>query len=212
MITSRQRLGLGFVSTVLSLGLLGGCGVSVETGSDATTSGSTSMSAPAPSASPSQAGTTGPTGSTHQAPGVVPPGATPLAERVTDSVRPVTQSTAQVKGDGGGPHEGALSLWAGCDGAVDEVAFDVTGHTTFQGSLGLRANVPDDMRIEVLVLTDGEPVQNLRLDGTNPTPALLPVRVLTEGRSTVTLQTKVVAGTCSDAAESYVVLVDGYVA
>ena len=40
---------------------------------------------------------------------------------------------------------------------------------------------------------------------------LLPVRFLIEGKKTVTLQTKVVRGTCSSATESYAVLVDGYV-
>lgn len=142
----------------------------------------------------------------------VPADAVAVDTLVAKASRPAERTSATIKGDAGGTrHDNALSLWAGCEGTPDEVVFGIAGHQIFQGKLGLRASVPDDIVIEVLILADDEAVQNIRLDGTNPTPALLPVRFLVEGRKTVTTRTKVVRGTCSEASDSYAVLVDGYV-
>lgn len=131
---------------------------------------------------------------------------------VTRSSRPAERTSATIKGDAArATHGDALSLWAGCEGTPDEVVFGVAGHQLFEGKLGLRASVPDDIVIEVLILAGDEAVQNIQLDGTNPTPALIPVRFLLKGATTVTTRTKVVRGTCSESDDSYAVLVDGYV-
>ena len=142
----------------------------------------------------------------------VPAGAVAVDTLVTRATRDAVRTTATIKGDAAGTrYDSALSLWAGCEGAPDEVVFGVAGHAVFQGQLGLRTSVPDDIVIEVLILAGGDPVQNIRLDGTKPTPALVPVRFLLDGKKTVTTQTKVVRGTCADSDDSYAVLVDGYV-
>lgn len=141
----------------------------------------------------------------------MPSDAKPVDTLVARATRDAERTTATIKGDASGTrYDSALSLWAGCDGSEDEVIFGVVGHKVFQGKLGLRASVPDIV-VHVLILADGDPVQNVQLDGTNPTPALLPVRFLIDDKKTVTIQTKVVRGTCSSSAESYAVLVDGYV-
>ncbi len=180
-----------------------GCSVAVTTGSPTNPPGGTQPADPTATA-PS---TTAPT--TEES---MPPEAKPVDTLVTRATRDADRTTATVKGDASGTrYDSALSLWAGCDGSEDEVLFGVAGHRIFQGKLGLRASVPDDIVVHVLILADGDPVQNLQLDGTNPTPALLPIRFLIDGKKKATMRTKVVKGTCSSAEESYAVLVDGYV-
>lgn len=183
--------------------LTAGCSVAVTTGSPTNPPGSAQPADPT-AAAPSTAAPT-----TEES---VPSDAKSVDTLVTRATRDAERTTATVKGDASGTrYDSALSLWAGCDGAEDEVVFGIVGNKIFQGKLGLRASVPDDIVVHVLILADGDPVQNLQLDGTNPTPALLPIRFLIDGKKTVTLQTKVVKGTCTDATESYAVLVDGYV-
>ncbi len=183
--------------------LTAGCSVAVTTGAPTNPPGSAQPADPT-AAAPSTAAPT-----TEES---VPSDAKPVDTLVARATRDAERTTATIKGDASGTrYDSALSLWAGCDGTEDEVLFGVAGNKIFQGKLGLRASVPDDIVVHVLILADGDPVQNLQLDGTNPTPALLPVRFLIEGKKTVTLQTKVVRGTCSSATESYAVLVDGYV-
>ena len=182
--------------------LSAGCSVAVTTGPSVSPPATTQPADPTtatPSDSPS----------TEES---VPAGARSVDGLVVRATREAERTSTTVKGDAGRTrYDNALSLWAGCDGSEDEVVFGVAGHRIFQGKLGLRASVPDDIVVHVLILADGDPVQNIQLDGTNPTPALLPIRFLIDGKKTVTLQTKVVKGICTDATESYAVLVDGYV-
>ena len=133
----------------------------------------------------------------------------PLDSLVASSTRPATMSTTKVLGDDD-TYDG-LSLWAGCDGNIDEVVLDVRGRELLQGALALRASTPTDIIAEVLILVDDEPVQNIRLDGTNPVPPLVPTVLALTGKQKVTTQTKVVRGECAEAEESYVVWVNGYV-
>lgn len=131
---------------------------------------------------------------------------------VTASTRPAVRTSATIKGDATRTtYDNALSLWAGCEGASDEVTLDVAGRSRFEGSLGLRTSAPGDIAVHVLVTADGRAVQNIQLDGANPTPALVPLNVVVDGHRTITLATQVVSGTCSVASDSYAVLVDGYV-
>lgn len=179
----------------LALPLTAGCSVAVTAVSPA---GSPAASQPPAAPSPSEE--------------PAPAGAEAVDTLVVRSTRDADRTTATIKGDSAGTrHSSALSLWAGCEGTPDEVVFGVSGHTIFQGKLGLRTSVPDDIVIEVLILAGDDPVQNIRLDGTDPNPPLVPFRFLLDGKKTVTTQTKVVRGSCSESADSYAVLVDGYV-
>lgn len=178
------------------LALSTGCTVSV-TGPSASTSAA-STSAASTSAAP--AGT----------PSGVPAGARTLDSLVTAATRPAVRTDATVLGDGGS-YANALSLWAGCDGSVDEVTLAVSGARLLQGRLALRASAPTSIVAEVLILVDGEPVQNVRLDAGHPVPAFVPTVLVLTGKTNVTTRTKVVQGECTEADQSYVVWVDGHV-
>lgn len=200
MTNQHPRLARLFAAGALTLTLLStGCSVAVTTGSPSD-----------PQAQSQPAGT--PTSASSPSEDAVPAGAVAVDTLVARSTRPADRTSTTVKGDAGSTrYDNALSLWAGCEGTPDEVVFGVAGHQIFQGKLGLRTSVPDDIVIEVLILADDEAVQNIQLDGTNPTPALVPIRFLIKDAKTVTTRTKVVRGTCSESAGSYAVLVDGYV-
>jgi hypothetical protein len=200
MTNQHPRLARLFAAGALTLTLLSaGCSVAVTTGS--------------PSDPPAQSQPAGtPSSASSPSEDAVPAGAVAVDTLVARSTRPADRASTTVKGDAGSTrYDNALSLWAGCEGTPDEVVFGIAGHQIFQGKLGLRTSVPDDIVIEVLILADDEAVQNIQLDGTNPTPALVPIRFLIKDAKTVTTRTKVVRGTCSESADSYAVLVDGYV-
>lgn len=182
--------------------LSAGCSVAVTTGPSASPPASTQSADPTTATPPDSP-------STEES---VPAGAKSVDGLVVRATREATRTSTTVKGDArSSRYDNALSLWAGCDGSTDEVLFGVAGHKIFQGKLGLRSSVPDDIVVHVLILADGDPVQNIQLDGTNPTPALVPIRFLIEGKKTVTVQSKVVRGNCASSDDSYAVLVDGYV-
>lgn len=211
MSTDRSRLCRLAVAGV-ALILSAGCSVTVasggpssqppagtaSTGPEATNTESTNNESATPGP---PATTTGPTG--------IPSASRNLESVVATSTRPATLSTTRILGDDGS-YEG-LSLWAGCDGEVDQVVLDVAGYELLQGQLALRASAPTDIVAEVLILVDDEPVQNIRLDATNPVPALVPTILVLSGKQTVTTRTKVVSGQCAEAEDSYVVWVNGYV-
>lgn len=135
-----------------------------------------------------------------------------LDRLVQSATRPADRGPAKVLGDKtGAEYPNALSLWAGCDGDVDQVTYKVDGYRLLEGRLALRDSAPRDVVIEVLISVDGSPVQNIQLDGVNPTPAFVPVQAVLTGRSLVTTQTKVVKGTCTESEESYALMVDGRV-
>lgn len=192
--------------------LTAGCSVTV-------TPGGGSSAPVAPNSAPVTTATTGTSGTPHA--GTVPATGTavptamptgvpvPLDSFVVSSTRPATMSTTKVLGDDGS-YDG-LSLWAGCDGNVDEVVLDIRGRELLQAALALRASTPTDIIAEVLILVDDEPVQNIRLDGTHPVPPLVPTVLALTGKQKVTTRTKVVRGECSEAEDSYVVWVNGYV-
>lgn len=205
MTNQHPRLARLIAAGALTLTLLTtGCSVAVTTGSPSDPPANSQPATPEPAGTPSSG--------TSPSEDVTPAGAVAVDTLVTRSTRDADRTTATVKGDAGGTrYDNALSLWAGCEGTPDEVVFGIAGHRIFQGKLGLRTSVPDDIVVHVLILADGDPVQNIQLDGTNPTPALLPVRFLIEGKKTVTTQTKVVRGNCASSDDSYAVLVDGYV-
>ncbi|MFT4294093.1 MAG: hypothetical protein QM582_01620 [Micropruina sp.] len=207
MTNQRPRLAR-IIAAGTALLLTAGCSVSVGSDAPSAPAAPSAPGSPAATAFEPAPGTTQPQPSED----AVPAGAKPVDGLVAAATREAKRTTATIKGDSSGTrYDSALSLWAGCDGGVDEVVFGVAGHQIFQGKLGLRTSVPDDIVIQVLILADGEAVQNVQLDGTNPTPALLPVRFLIKGKKTVTTRTKVVQGTCSSSDDSYAVLVDGYV-
>ncbi|MFT3968993.1 MAG: hypothetical protein QM695_01620 [Micropruina sp.] len=201
MTTQHPRLAhILAAGTVLMLSA--GCSVAVTTGPSTSPPASVEPAGPT-SAAPSNPPSTGEP---------VPAGGIAVDTLVVRATRSADRTSATVKGDTAGTrYDNALSLWAGCDGSTDEVLFGVAGHKIFQGELGLRSSVPDDIVVHVLILADGDPVQNIQLDGTNPTPALVPIRFLIEGKKTVTTQTKVARGNCASSDDSYAVLVDGYV-
>ncbi len=188
----------------------------IATGCTVTVANQPPSESGAPASSPSESGA--PASSPSAVPGTAAPTvASPPADAVsidtliTASTRRAELTSARIKGDSSGTtYDKALSLWAGCEGATDQVEFGVGGHEVVQGNLGLRSAVPDDIVVHVLIQVDGEPVLNLQLDGGDPTPALLPIRFLVEGKQKVLLQTKVVKGSCTASNESYAVLVDGY--
>ncbi len=205
MTNQHPRLARIIAAGALTLTLFStGCSVAVTTGSPSDPPTNPQPANTQPAGTPSSAAP--PSEEATRA------GAVAVDTLVARSTRDADRTTATIKGDAGGTrYDSALSLWAGCEGTTDDVVFGVAGHQLFQGKLGLRTSVPDDIVIEVLILAGDDAVQNIQLDGTNPTPALVPVRFLLKGAKTVTTRTKVVRGSCTDSAESYAVLVDGYV-
>lgn len=205
MTNQHPRLARIIAAGALTLTLFStGCSVAVTTGSPSDPPANPQPANSQPAGTPSSAA--------PPSEDATPAGAVAVDTLVARSTRDADRTTATIKGDAGGTrYDSALSLWAGCEGTTDDVVFGVAGHQLFQGKLGLRTSVPDDIVIEVLILAGDDAVQNIQLDGTNPTPALVPVRFLLKGATTVTTRTKVVRGSCTDSAESYAVLVDGYV-
>ncbi|MFV0254159.1 MAG: hypothetical protein ACK5H2_12600, partial [Beutenbergiaceae bacterium] len=130
-------------------------------------------------------------------------------ELVDSATRPASATSAVIKGSGSS-YPDSTSLWVGCDGMTDEVVLKLGGrYSELHGQLGLRESVPAGLVVHVLILADGEPVQNVQLDSDDA--AAVPITMVVTDVEQVTFQSQAVSGQCGSADDSYAVLGDGYV-
>lgn len=130
-------------------------------------------------------------------------------EVVSAATRPAEATSAIIRGT---THtlNNSTSLWVGCEGAADEVTLATGGqYTRLRGELGLRDSAPAGLVVHVLVLADGDPVQNVQLDSDDADA--VDINMLLTDVDAVTIRSEAIAGECAASDESYAVLGNGYV-
>lgn len=119
------------------------------------------------------------------------------------------QTDADLAGDGSTQRFAhSTAQWVGCDGAVDSTTYRLEGgFRQLKGQVALREGVPDGLVVEVGFAVDGAPVSRIRVEADGGAP----VQLVLTGSDTLTVTAEATAGTCDEAAESYLVLADATV-
>lgn len=143
------------------------------------------------------------------APPALPDGATWLynVPSVSNEASGDQTSTVMLGGDGI-VYPNSTTQWLGCGGATASTTYDLGGaYEQVRGRLALREGTPADVVAEVYIESDQGMFGGHRLEGDGG----VPVQLLVEGSSTLTITTTTVEGTCAVDSLGYLSFVDTWV-